>query len=146
MAVVAFKAEGDGVGVFLVDGQALDAVDLLPAVVVAGLDAGEDLLAVHDVGFEKEDGAFVESVGEQVAGPEVGIVGDVDGAQGERFVLVGRKGGDLLECADQLDGEGFFLGMDSLCDLQEHFESFVIVGDLAPGVCAIEEDVEVIAG
>jgi len=71
--IVIFEPLHDGVGVFTVDGFPFFAVNELSALVVTELDAVEDFLAIHDVRFDEDDGAFVESVCEEVSGPEVGI-------------------------------------------------------------------------
>ncbi len=60
--VVFFECEDDGVRVFAVDGFPGHAVDHLGACVVAELDAVVDFLVVHDVGFEEDDRALVDSV------------------------------------------------------------------------------------
>lgn len=54
----------DGIGVFALDRFFLYAVDFFGALVVSKLDAIIHFLVVHDVGLEKEDRAFIDSVGE----------------------------------------------------------------------------------
>ncbi len=47
--------------------------NLAQAVVITGLDAWVVDGGVHDVGLGEDDGAVVETIGEEVSRPEVGI-------------------------------------------------------------------------
>ena len=72
--VVTCEALCNGVGIFAIHRATRFAIDEFASFIVAGFDAFDEVGAVHDVGFEENDGALIESGGEKIAGPEVGVV------------------------------------------------------------------------
>ncbi len=108
------------------------------------MDSGEDVGIVHDVGFEEDDGAFVDPVGEEIADPDEGVVGD--GASGVAWVAVGRETGGFGHAAGDGVAEGEFGFGDALDDAFEGFEALVVEGEFAGEETAVGEDVEVVGG
>src|SRR5690606_797441 len=73
---VVHHPRSDAVGVFLVEVLPIDSIELAQSPVLSGLDPGVGLAVVHAVGLEEDHGTEVGTVGEEVAGPEVGLVAD----------------------------------------------------------------------
>ena len=101
------------------------AEDFAGAFVVACLDAGVVGDGVHDVGLHEDDGAIVESVGEEVSGPEVGVFSNREGVWIVGWIDEGGESAGFGE--DFCDGGsevGFFV-VDALEEFFEHGESLV---------------------
>ena len=119
------------------------AEDFTGAFVISGLDAGMVGDGIHDVGFHEDDGAVVESVGEEVSGPEVGVF-----SNRERVGVVGRidEGGEAAGFGEDFgDGGsefGFFV-VGALEEFFEHGEALVGEGDFLVVVGTVEEEMEV---
>ncbi len=129
---------GEGVGVFAEDRLAGLAVDFPLAVVVAGDEAGEVGAGVHDVGFEKHDRAFVKPVGEQVAGPDVGLAGDGEDGAGAGRIAVRRQAGGGGHRLGHTGGDEHFFGMGALEQLVEHRKPLVGQADFIIAVGAVD--------
>ena len=102
------------------------------------------LFVVHDVGFKEDDGAAVEAIGEEVAGEEIGAVGDGEGIGSG--VGVGGQARAGREAGSEGFGEGDFLFVDAREEAGEHFEAGVVIGEFSGGVTAVDEEVSVIDG
>ncbi len=118
---VAEEVVGDSgcysVGVFAEDGRHGSACGVAQSFVVAGGDAVDDLGMVHDVGFEEDHRAFVNSGGEEVAEPEVRFAGGLAG--GIAAVLEGWQAGGGGHASGHGGTEGNFRVRDALHDAEE---------------------------
>ena len=134
---------GERVGVFVEDRGLEFSGNFAESAVVACLDAGVVDGGVHDVGFHENDGAVVESVGEQVTDPEVGLAGDGADGFGLGRVGVGWQTADLGEGpGDGGSDEDFFL-MGALEEFLEQGETLVGEQDFLVGVGTVQQKMEV---
>ena len=109
--VVGEEAVDDALDVVL-DGTGLEGVvDEGAADPVTEEEALVGLFVVHDVGFEEDDGAAVEAIGEEVAGEEVGAVGNGEGIGSG--VGVGGESGAGSEAGGEGFGQRDFLFVDA---------------------------------
>jgi len=146
LRVVGREPGGDGVGVFAEDRGARFPGDGAGARVVAGLDAGDGFGVVHHVGFVEEDRAEVEAVGQEIAGPEVGVAANVAGALRVGLVAERRQPGAPGEDGRRFGAERGLFVVDALEQAQEEFEALVGAGDFRVGERAADEDVEMVSG
>lgn len=132
MRVVAGDAIGNGAGVAAVDFFRISA------------EGFDERRAIHDEGFHEDDGALVESIGEEITGPEVGVLGEVFRSPRVPRVTVRRERDEFVEGGRDFAGEGDFFFDGAGEKALEHLESFVFVRDFSGGVGTVEDDVEVL--
>lgn len=133
-------------GILAIYRATIFAIDKFNAFVVAGPDALDEVGAIHDVGFEENDGALVKSCGEKVACPKVGVA-----VERSRVGVIGTVGvwgkiGVVLESLGQAGGEGDFFLDGAGKEALQHFEAFIVVGDFAFVEGSGKNDVEVLTG
>ena len=145
-SVVSREPVCNGVGIFAIYRATIFAINKFNAFVVPGLDAFDKVGAVHDIGFQKNDGALVEAGGEKVAGPEERIVVEI----GRKLVIgpigVGWQIGLFLEGGGDVGGEGEFFIDGAGEEALEHLEAFVVVRDFGFVKGSGENDMEVLSG
>ena len=145
-SVVSREPVCNGVGIFAVNRATGFSVDEFEALVVTGLGAFDEVGAIHDVGFEENDGALIEAGGEKIAGPEKRIVVEI----GRKLVIgpigVGWQIGFFLEGGGDAGGEWEFFIDGAGKEALQHFEAFIVVGDFAFVEGSGKNDVEVLTG
>jgi len=145
---VAEEVVGDpgrhAVGVFAEDGRHGSACGAAQSLVISGGDPVDDLGMVHDVRFEEDHRAFVDSGGEEIAEPEVGFAGGFAG----RFGTVAERGQarGLGHASGHRGTEGDFRFRDALHDADEGFEALVVEGQFTGQEAAMGNEVQVIGG
>ena len=131
-------------GIFAIYRATIFAIDKFNALVVASLDALDEVGAIHYIGFEENYGALVKSCGEKVACPKVGVA-----VEWSRVGVIGTVGvwgkiGVVLEGLGEAGGEGDFFLDGSGKEALQHFEAFIVVGDFAFVKGSGKNDVEVL--
>lgn len=142
-AVVLGKPPCHRVCIFPVNAGKRPSPDIPATGVVAQLDAGEGGAAVHDIRLAVDNGALEESVGQQVADPEVGVGrGSGDG--------LGTVIGKGFQSSRRRQGPGYrvggtqFLRMRPAEQFHQQGEAFVLMGEFFPRHGAAEQEVEVV--
>ena len=108
------------------------------------MDAHPKDFVIHDIGFEEGDWGVVEAIGEEISGPDEGVIA---GANGVRiWVRVGGELGGVGEGSGEGSGEGKFFGEGLAEEFGEHGEALVIEAQFGSGVATIDEEVEMISG
>ena len=145
-SVVSREPVCNGVGIFAVNRAAGFAINKFNAFVVPGFDAFDEVGAIHDVGFEENDGALIEASGEKIARPEIWVAVEIGRKLMVGSVGVGREVGVIFErCGDARGERDFFFDVAREKAL-EHFKAFVVVGEFAFMKGAGQDDVKVLSG
>jgi len=108
------------------------------------LDAHPEDFVIHDIGFEEGDWGVVEAIGEEISGPDEGVIAGANGVP--IWVRVGGELGGVGERSGEGSGEGKFFGEGLAEEFGEHGEALVIETQFGGGVATIDEEVEMISG
>jgi len=108
------------------------------------LDAHPKDFAIHNIGLEEGDWGVVEAIGEEISGPDEGVVAGANGVS--IWVRVGGELGGVCEGIGEGIGEGEFFGEGLAEEFCEHGEALVIEAQFGSGVATIDEEMEMISG
>ena len=133
----------DGIGVFEKNTGLIFSTDFPQAFVIPSLDSGVVDGGVHDVGFQENDGAVIEPVGEEIASPKIGLAGKSANTGGFRWILISGQAGLFGEYLRDGGSDLEFFLVPALEDFLEQGEALVGEGNLMIVVSAVDEDVHV---
>ena len=88
------------------------------------MDAHPKDFAIHDIGLEEGDWGVVEAIGEEISGPDEGVIAGANGVS--IWVRVGGELGGVSEGIGERIGEGEFFGEGLAEEFCEHGEALVI--------------------